>query len=999
MATTAPTGNPVKIKKQSHTVPLHFLGALGVTVLLTLIVLIFSWYGYRSSQDMLVEASDESSRHIREAIREKVLRILAPARNQLTLLSHSDLTAADSLARRLEALPKVYDALEGDLITDALYVGYPNGEFILFRPVRGEVARTRLKAPDDTVFMVQSVTQDAVGARAGEFRFYDANRKLLEARFDPSYLFDPRERPWYRQALESDRYIITEPYVFFTTKTVGATMATKSANGAVVVGIDMTLQSIAGEINDLRATPSTELALIGPRGQIIGYRDPSRMVKPRQDGTLRLVSLDEMEVPVLRLASEHIGERSAVTEIHADDRDWRVSFSEIPIQDAESLTLVSAIPNDELFAGARAVVLRQIGLAAIILLLVIPLVWLGTRQLVRPLNRLAKETKAIAAFDFSRTLKLKTRVSEVADLGGSLDMMKGTIRRFLEIGHALTAERDLRSLLDRVLLESVDLVESDGGAIYLLNEAERRLVPEIVRWRGDMVGEKQHHLHAIPMQGTGIQEEIAAILREKKIAMIERRLDYDELDILGLRELVDQEEAIRMALAVVPLMNRNQEVLGTLILINAIHLGERHWTIGDRLMELVRAVSGSAGVAIDNNLLLQAQKELMNALIKLIAGAIDAKSTYTGGHCARVPALTRMLAESACQQKTGPFAGFDLKPDEWEAVDIGSWLHDCGKVTTPEHVVDKATKLETIYDRIHEVRMRFEVLKRDAEIAYWQGLAEGKPEEDLRETMEAEKRRLDDDFAFIALCNEGGEFMAPASIERLKTIAARRWRRTLSDRIGISFEEKERKARTPAPDLPIDEPLLDDREDHITHRTEKERYGPDNEWGFRLDVPQYKMNRGEVYNLSIGRGTLTEEERFTINDHIMQTIIMLESLPLPSHLRKVPEIAGGHHEKMNGTGYPKRLKRDEMSPVARMMAIADVFEALTAADRPYKKAKKLSEAIKIMGFMKKDHHLDPDLLDLFLTERIWHRYAEKFLDPSQIDEPDLEAVLKIEPAA
>ena len=990
---------PAKMKKPRFTVPLHFLGALGVTMLLTLIVVMFGWYGYRSSQDMLVEASDESSSHIRDAIREKVLRILAPARNQLTLLSHSDLASADSLARRLEAVPIVLDALDGDSMTDALYVGYPNGEFILFRPLRGGPGQARLKAPDGATFLVQSVSQDSVGAMSGEFRFYDAHRRLLEARFDPRYLFDPRERPWYRQAMESDRYIITEPYIFFTTKSVGATMATRSANGAVVVGVDITLQSIADEINDLRATPSTELALIDQRGQIIGYRDPSRMIKPRQDGTLRLVSLDEIDVPVLRQASKHLNEKDTVTELQADGRDWRVSFSEIPIQDTEKLILVSAIPNDELFAGARIVVLRQIGLAAVILILFIPVVWLGTRQLVRPLNRLAKETKAIAGFDFSRTIKLKTMVSEVADLGGSLDMMKGTIRRFLEIGHALTAERDLHSLLDRVLREAVDLVESDGGAIYLLNEEERRLVPEIVRWRGDLVGEQQHYLHAIPLQGTGVQEDIAAILRAGKIEMIERRLDYDELDILGLRELVNQEQAIRMALSVVPLVNRNQEVLGTLILINAIHLGEKEWKISDRLMELVRAVSGSAGVAIENNLLLQAQKDLMNALIKLIAGAIDAKSSYTGGHCARVPALTRMLAESACQQKTGPFANFDLKPDEWEAVDIGSWLHDCGKVTTPEYVVDKATKLETIYDRIHEVRMRFEVLKRDAEIEYWQGLAEGKPEEDLRETMEAEKRRLDDDFAFIALCNEGGEFMAPASIERLKTIAARSWRRTLSDRIGISFEEKQRKERMPVPELPIEEPLLNDREDHITHRTEKERYGPDNEWGFRLDVPQHKMNRGEVYNLSIGRGTLTEEERFTINDHIMQTIIMLESLPLPAHLRNVPEIAGGHHEKMNGTGYPKRLKRGEMSPVARMMAIADVFEALTAADRPYKKAKKLSEAIKIMGFMKKDNHLDPDLLDLFLTERVWQRYAEEFLDPSQIDAPDIEAVLKIKPAA
>lgn len=998
-AAVGPTSTLPSRPRQRFTLPLYVLGALSVTMMIVMLVAIFAWYGYLGSQQLLLSASDESIRHIREAISEKVQRVLAPARNQLTLLSHSALSSADNLARRLDEVPLVFDALEGDEITDALYVGYPNGEFILFRPLRNEAMRQNFDAPSRAAMVVQSISQDSVGAMLGEFRFYDTDRKLLDTRFMPQYRFDPRNRPWYQLAEKTKGYVFTEPYVFFTTKLVGATMATQSANGAVVVGIDVTLSSLASEMNSLKATPGSELILLGPGGQILGYHDPARMTKPRQDGSLRLVSLDEIDVPVLRAAATYLGTLTTATNLFVDDRDWRVSFSKVPLQGSDILTLVTAIPSDELFAGARIIALKQLGLALLVLLFFAPLGWWGTRQLVKPLNRLAKETKAIAAFDFSRDTKINTIVSEVADLGASLEKMKVTIRRFRDIGHALTAEREIRPLLDRILVEATDLADSDGGAVFLLHEEQRRLVPELVRWRGDTQPADMLHLHAIPLQGSGIQAEIAEQLQQKRIGVIERRLDYDELDVLGLRELVEREQAVRMALVIVPLVNRNQEVLGCLLLFNAIHLGEKDWTISDRMMELIRAFSGSAGIAIENKLLLQAQKDLMNALIKLIAGAIDAKSAYTGGHCARVPALTRMLADAACRQKTGPFADFNLSDEEWEAVDIGSWLHDCGKVTTPEYVVDKATKLETIYDRIHEVRMRFEVLKRDAEVAYWQGLAEGQPQAELQAALEKARAELDDDFAFIAMCNEGGEFMDPQHIERLKGIAAREWRRTLSDRIGISYEEKRRKDRTPEPLLPVNEPLLADRDDHLTHREEKERYGPDNEWGFKLDVPPLKMNRGEIYNLSIGRGTLTEEERFAINDHIMQTIIMLESLPLPAHLRKVPEIAGGHHEKMNGTGYPKRLKRDEMSPVARMMAIADVFEALTAADRPYKKAKKLSEAIKIMGFMKKDQHLDPDLLDLFLTDEVWKRYAEEFLDPSQIDEPDINAIIDIRPAA
>jgi hypothetical protein len=287
--------------------------------------------------------------------------------------------------------------------------------------------------------------------------------------------------------------------------------------------------------------------------------------------------------------------------------------------------------------------------------------------------------------------------------------------------------------------------------------------------------------------------------------------------------------------------------------------------------------------------------------------------------------------------------------------------------------------------------MRFEVLKRDAEIACWKRVAEGGDRAALRSMLEAEWRALDADFAFVAECNEGGEFMAPERIARLKAIASRTWTRTLDDRIGIAQEERKRKARTPAAPLPVVEPLLADRPEHLIERRPEDRMDDGNRWGFRVKTPELQYNRGEVYNLSVGRGTLSEEERYKINEHMIQTIIMLSALPFPRHLRKVPEIAGGHHEKMDGSGYPKRLKREEMSPVARMMAIADIFEALTAGDRPYKKAKTLSEAIRIMSFMRKDQHVDPELFELFLASGVYREYAERFLAPEQIDEVDVAA--------
>ena len=380
---------------------------------------------------------------------------------------------------------------------------------------------------------------------------------------------------------------------------------------------------------------------------------------------------------------------------------------------------------------------------------------------------------------------------------------------------------------------------------------------------------------------------------------------------------------------------------------------------------------------------------LLESFIQLIAGAIDAKSPYTGGHCQRVPVLAKMLAQAACAETGGDFADFDLSAHEWEQLHIAAWLHDCGKVTTPEHVVDKATKLEALSDRIHEIRMRFEVLKRDAQIAFFRAVTDGAGRAAQQDLLDARLAQIDADFAFVARCNQGGEYLDPASIERLAQIAQQTWQRTLSDRAGIAHEELLRKQISPEPALPVTEQLLADKAEHLIERTERDRIAADNPWGFRVDVPVHLYNRGELYNLSVSRGTLTPEERFKINEHMIQTIIMLDKLPFPRHLSQVPEIAGGHHEKMDGTGYPKRLNREAMSIPARMMAIADIFEALTAADRPYKAGKKLSETLGIMHKMEMDGHIDSAIFRLFLRSGVYLDYARQFMQPAQIDAVDI----------
>lgn len=286
--------------------------------------------------------------------------------------------------------------------------------------------------------------------------------------------------------------------------------------------------------------------------------------------------------------------------------------------------------------------------------------------------------------------------------------------------------------------------------------------------------------------------------------------------------------------------------------------------------------------------------------------------------------------------------------------------------------------------------MRFEVLKRDAEIECWQKIAAGGDRESLFGELEKRCRQLDDDFAFVAECNVGGEFMADEKIQRLHAIAGTTWMRTLDDRLGLSWEELNRKRVGGRHEvLPVAEKLLADKPEHLIARHESDRIPQDNPWGFRVDTPEHKFNRGELYNLSVLRGTLTEEERYMINGHMIQTIIMLNNLPYPKYLRQVPVIAGSHHETMDGKGYPKKLMMSEQPLTARMMVIADIFEALTASDRPYKKAKTLNESIRIMSFMRNDRHIDAELFNLFLSSGVYLQYARKFLSAEQIDEVNI----------
>lgn len=953
--------------------PLH----IHISTLFFLLVLIaggsIAWYSYARSADMLERAAGDLLRRISRQTVVETETLLQPVGAAVRLLALQPVVRATSLAERRAGLPALREALLASPSVTAYYVGYADGDFFMLMRLADDADRRLVGAPPGAAYLIQSIAGDD-----GQFIFLDAAMADMRADPRPDYpaIYDPRRRGWFVAALASAEPVQTPPYLFASTRKLGLTLARRADGGRAVVGADIRLATLDDTLRRQRITPGSQLVLFDADLRVMAYSEPGWL--PVEGGEVErpLVSGlagGGLAALVAQVPRSEGPEGPRLTAFDVAGRGWHGAVARLPVQGGRPIYLGVAIPDDELLTDARAIRDRSIIATLLVILLALPFAYIAARLVSRPIRELAEETAAIRRFDFAEPVAIRSVVREVDDLAGDLGSMKGAIRRFLDIASVMAAESDFDRLLPRLVDETLAVVGARAGALYLagsgdeleamtLRGADGLSLPTGVAPPGaDMAG----------LVGAGARSAV-------------NQLRAGHAAGRSCTTLFEALQAETMACLVVPLLDRKQERLGLLVLwfaqAPAVHL-----------VHFVEALSGSAAVSVETRALIRAQKQLFESFIQLLADAIDAKSPYTGGHCARVPELTKLLAGAACAATDGPFRDFTLGEEDWEAVHIAAWLHDCGKVTTPEYIVDKATKLEVLYDRIHEIRMRFEVLKRDAEIACWQAIAGGADEAAARAALAAGWALLDEEFAFVAACNEGGEEIDPARIERLQQIAARTWLRTLDDRLGVSPDELRRKG--PAVALPVLEALLADKPEHRVARGADELIPADNPWGFRLQVPALLYNRGELTNLSIGRGTLTDEDRYKINEHIVQTIRMLDELPFPRHLKAVPEIAGGHHEKMDGSGYPRGLTRDQMSPVARMMAIADIFEALTAVDRPYKKGKTLSEAIGIMARMRDEGHIDPDLFALLLSSGVYRQYAERYMPSACVDEVDVVRLL------
>lgn len=533
----------------------------------------------------------------------------------------------------------------------------------------------------------------------------------------------------------------------------------------------------------------------------------------------------------------------------------------------------------------------------------------------------------------------------------SVDDLLKRLEQLNDIGASLSKERDITRLLEGILLAAKTITNADGGTLYRMMEDGQTLRFEILHTDSLRIAMGGTSGRAVSFPDLPLRDEAGApndslvaayaAIHVETVNIADAYTEPD-FDFSGTRHFDERTGYRSQSFLTVPMKNHEGEVIGVLQLINAQAPGTQQvvsFSLADQ--SLAESLASQAAIALSNRLLMTQLEELFESFISLINQAIDEKSPYTGGHCQRVPALTMLLAEAVNETTDGPLASFSMNERDRYELKIAGLLHDCGKITTPVHVVDKATKLQTLFDRVHLIDTRFEVLKRDAELhALRQQLAlrpcvDPLAEAGIMATRQAGMASLHADRDFLRATNVGCESMSESAMQRVREIGSQRVWRNVN---GVETEF---------------------------------------------------LTADEIENLCIRAGTLTLAERDTINHHIVATNRMLDQLPWPKHLKNVPEYAGGHHERMDGQGYPRGLTGEQMSVPARVMGIADIFEALTASDRPYKPGMKLSQAMGIMNSFKANGHIDSDLFDIFLEKGVYKRYAEQFLDPWQIDEVNL----------
>jgi HD-GYP domain-containing protein (c-di-GMP phosphodiesterase class II) len=950
--------------------PLHIHISSLFIIIVMLVCGVQLWLTYSSLNKVLVDANDHLFDRISGEARANLLHHYSPAFSTVTAFSKGQLSRLSTHEERLSYVPEISYLLSASPSIFSYTLTLPNGDHFSVYRVFDRKIQKGLEVSPEARYVVFSYYAEQQLLHRYE---YNEAHDLVNFTSQEKYQVDLRDREWFEIA-NRESVAMSAPYYFQKLGKIGITVSRRSESG-VVVAADITLDQISEVLAETISRKSSFRVLYDESGRLYAYSNPKQVIIQEDALDSATILIEDIDNPVVHEAVLLFGNTvDTVHEFYVDGEKWIGKVTKSVNNSGHDLYLMMVVKSTELLDKSQVIAKRSILTSLLVLLIALPFVYIAAQRVSAPIRRATLRAQKIESFDFSKKTPQKSHIKEIHDLSQALFGMQQTLSRFLLLTNAIARQDELKPLLGLVANGALDATSAKRALLYLSDD-DNVLIPHSV------VSKTDDKFDLSQLSPLDAKNPDVAYLFESLNGVRPKALAVEHQDIKRAIPQIGTQDVFLF----LPLLDRGGQVLGGFGLIIE---SEQLDTLSTTRLPFIESLSEYASVAIESQQILANQKALLNSFIEVMAGAIDTKSPYTGNHCQRVPVLTEMLTKAAEQSEAEPFKDFKLSSEEWQELQLAAWLHDCGKVTTPEHVVDKAVKLETIYNRIHEIRTRFEVLKRDAHILILQR-ALGEPLSfELQQELDAKWKRIDDDFAFIAATNVGGEFMTDDAVTRLHSIAQRQWTKTIDEGQGLSWEERRRYEQAETK-LGESESVLADQPYHtIPWAVEAE---PSTR--FTLKKPMYQNNLGELYNLSIRKGTLNDEERYVINNHIVETIKMLESLPFPKGMRNVPAIAGGHHEKVDGTGYPMGLKADAMPLTARVMALADVFEALTSADRPYKEPKTLSESIKIMSFMVKDQHLDAELFKLFLTSGVYQTFAMEFLNPEQIDEVDIEQYL------
>ncbi|EDL54573.1 HAMP domain-containing protein [Vibrio mediterranei] len=950
---------------KKFTLPLH----IHISAIFVILVLVISgvqiWITQTSMNKVLLNANENLFERIAGETRSNMSYHFGPAFSIVDAYSAGELVREVDPEQRFAFVPELVSLLRANRHIFSLKAAFPDGEWLAVVRLADDRMRTHLGIDHSAEYAALNFNTDT---NKLEVRTYSAHLALLQSREMSSPLRDPRKLDWFRTASLVHAHV-SKPYFMPVLSRTGITIHRKAANGAVF-GADILLDQVSEVLRDSDENRDALRVLYDDDFNVFAYSRPELFeVRDalRQSAPLKL---GEINHPLISGTTNIVEFGPQAKEINYQGEKWVVKVDKLRGTRDQLFNLVMAVKSEQLLKDANIVAKRSLIGSFFALLIALPCIYYLSQWLARPIRQATQKARAIQHFNFDDGGQEHSRVTEIKAMSDSLTVMQATIKRFLSLTNSMAKENDLERILELVCVETADATSANSTYLYLLSKDEKYLEPKFIKLKTKGIIDITTQPR-LPLDEPRLAQDVEVFFNQKQPVYSKY---YEARPFVVKENETDN-------LLFIPLIDRNKKVIGGL----GLGFDEEHES--QVLMdnkEYLETLVAYASVTIETQTMLADQRALLDSFIQVMAGAIDTKSPYTGNHCQRVPVLTEMLTQAAQDSTKGSFADFSMSKEQWEELHIASWLHDCGKVTTPEHIIDKSTKLETIYNRIHEVRTRFEVLKRDVELTTYRAKFSGQIDNQDLEAIRLAQEELDKEFALIAEINLGSEFLDDDKVKRLETIAQRTWQSTIDPRLGLSWEELARYS-----DNPFVEgkhvPVLADNESHLV-AWEK---APLREERFVLKAGEHQNNQGEMYNLSIRKGTLNPEERYIINSHMIETLRMLESLPFPRHMKNVPLLAGSHHEKVDGTGYPLGLKASELPLPARAMAIADVFEALTSCDRPYKKSKMLSEAIKIMSFMVKDGHLDPALFKLFLTSGVYRDYAQAHIDSKQIDDVDI----------